>query len=215
MENAIEFIFQIVILIFSVVIHEVSHGYAALILGDKTAQYEGRLTLNPIKHLDPLGSVIIPFLLFLTNSGFLFGWAKPVPYNPYNLRDQKWGPAIVGAAGPLANIVLALFFGILIRVLPSMVGVVPGAVIVNFLQIATTIVLLNLVLALFNMVPIPPLDGSKVFFALLPYQWRSVQFFLEEHGLIALVVFILFFSHWLMPVVLFLFRIIAGMYPVF
>lgn len=215
MENAIEFIFQIVILIFSVVIHEVSHGYAALILGDKTAQYEGRLTLNPIKHLDPLGSVIIPFLLFLTNSGFLFGWAKPVPYNPYNFRNQKWGPAIVGAAGPLANITLAIFFGILIRVLPSMVGVIPGAVVVNFLQIAHHIVLLNLVLALFNMVPIPPLDGSKVFFALLPYQWRSVQFFLEEHGLIALVVFILFFSQWLMPVVRVMFRLIAGMYPVF
>src|SRR3989338_10071713 len=103
MENAIEFMFQIAILIFSVVIHEVSHGYAALALGDHTAEAEGRLTLNPLKHLDLFGSIILPLLSY-SMGGFIFGWAKPVPYNPYNLRNQKWGPAIVGVAGPPANI---------------------------------------------------------------------------------------------------------------
>src|SRR3989338_8951510 len=95
-----DFIFIIIILIFSVVIHEVSHGYAANALGDSTARFAGRLTLNPLKHLDLTGSVIIPAILILTQAGFIFGWAKPVPYNPYNLRNQRWGEAIVGGAGP-------------------------------------------------------------------------------------------------------------------
>ena len=109
MENATQFIFQILIILFSVIIHEVSHGYAALMLGDKTAQYAERLTLNPVKHIDPFGSILLPVMLALMHAPII-GWAKPVPFNPYNLRNQKWGPAIVGAAGPLANMALALIF---------------------------------------------------------------------------------------------------------
>src|SRR5574343_1207888 len=103
------------ILLFSVIIHELAHGYVAYSLGDPTAKYEGRLTMNPLKHLDPFGSVILPLLLILSQSSFIIGWAKPVPYNPYNLKNQKWGDAIVALAGPLSNICVALFFGLLIR----------------------------------------------------------------------------------------------------
>ena len=113
MDSATQFIFQILILIFSVVVHEVSHGYAALALGDKTAQDAGRLTLNPLKHLDPFGSIILPSLSYMLG-GFIFGWAKPVPYNPYNLKNRKWGPAIVALAGPFANVSLAVVFGLIV-----------------------------------------------------------------------------------------------------
>ena len=119
--------FQVAILIFSVVIHEVSHGLAAFWLGDPTAKYAGRLTLNPIKHLDPWGTIliivtgygsfIIPFFLAITNAGIIFGWAKPVPYNPFNLRNQKYGPALVGLAGPLSNALLALLAGAVLKTL--------------------------------------------------------------------------------------------------
>ena len=210
MESATQFIFQIAILIFSVVIHEVSHGFIALALGDKTAQYAGRLTLNPIKHLDPFGSVILPVLLSVMG-GPVFGWAKPVPYNSYNLRNQKWGPALVGAAGPASNIVIAFVFAMLMRFTAVVADRgTAGMFAANFMDIAALIVFLNLVLALFNLMPIPPLDGSKVLFAVLPYQWRSAQTFLERYGFFILLFFIFFFSHWIFPVVTVAFRLLTG-----
>ena len=209
MENATQFIFQIAILIFSVVIHEVSHGYAALMLGDHTAEHEGRLTLNPIPHIDPFGSVLLPALSFMLG-GFIFGWAKPVPYNPHNLKNQKWGPAIVGAAGPAANIAMAVFFGLIARFLAGGSAGAAGEFAAHFTDIAASVALLNLVLALFNLVPIPPLDGSKVLFSLLPHQWRAVQYFLERYGFFFLLAFIFFFSSWLSPVIMFFFRAITG-----
>ncbi len=212
MDSAITLIFQIIILIFSVVIHEVSHGYAALALGDRTAQLAGRLTLNPIKHLDPLGSVILPTVFYLLG-GFIFGWAKPVPYNPQNLRNQKWGPAFVGAAGPAANIFLALVFGMLLRFIPGPVDGFSGAFIFNLITIISFIALINLILAFFNLIPIPPLDGSKVLFSILPHQWRGLQIFLEQYGFFILLVFIFFFFRSLFPVVLFMFRLITGTPP--
>ena len=130
-----DFILSIAILIMSVVVHEVSHGYAAFLLGDPTAKYAGRLTLNPIKHLEPWGSVFIPLFLAISNAGILFGWAKPVPYNPYNLKNQKYGPAIVGAAGPLSNLALALFAGITMRAF-FVAGIFEGFV----LQVLATII---------------------------------------------------------------------------
>ena len=214
MSNATDFIFQILILIFSVVVHEVSHGYAALMLGDKTAQYAGRLTLNPIKHLDPFGSVILPAMAYFLG-GFIFGWAKPVPFNPYNLKNQKWGPAIVALAGPFANISLAVIFGLMVRFLPSVGGVLPGQFFFNFLSIVSMIALLNLVLAFFNLVPIPPLDGSKLLFAVLPYQWRNVEAFLQQYGFVILLFFIFYLFRFLLPLVLFSFRIITGTLPSF
>lgn len=222
MENAIEVIFEILIILFSVVIHEVAHGYAALALGDPTAKYAGRLTLNPVSHIDPFGSILLPAILAFFHMPII-GWAKPVPYNPYNLRNpfgklgasRNWGPAIVGAAGPAANLLLAIAFGLVVRFAPGLQDALPGAFLFNFLTIASTVTALNLVLALFNLVPIPPLDGSKVLVALLPYQWREVETLLTQYGFILLLAFIFFFSRFLFPVVLFLFRVITGSAPIF
>jgi Zn-dependent protease len=154
---------MIVALIFSVVIHEMAHGYAANWLGDPTARLQGRLSANPLVHLDPLMSVILPGLLILTNSPFLFGAAKPVPYNPYNFTNQKWGEAIVAAAGPAANIFIAIIFAILIRSAEIL------QLSQTFVLLAFQIIVLNIFLALFNLLPIPPLDGSKILPKLLPY----------------------------------------------
>jgi len=170
-----EIIFFIAILIVSVIIHEISHGYVAYMLGDPTAKLAGRLTLNPISHIDPLGSIIVPTLMALMPGGIIFGWAKPVPYNPYNLKNQRWGTALVGAAGAISNLFIALVFGTLIRY-SSELGL-SG----SFLQISGMIVLLNIVLAVFNLIPIPPLDGSKVLFSLLPVKLHYIQEFLEKY----------------------------------
>lgn len=190
----------------SVVIHEVSHGFMAYSLGDSTAKYAGRLTLNPIPHIDPFGSVILPLILALLPGGIMFGLAKPVPYNPYNLSNQKWGPGLVAVAGPSANIFVALVFGLIIR----FEGLLPFAVPAAFLEIATLVVLLNLVLAVFNLVPIPPLDGSKVLFVFLPYHMDYIRQFLEQYGFILLLIFIFFFFNFLFPVITFLFRLFTG-----
>lgn len=192
------FLFVIIALILSIVIHEVAHGYAADMLGDPTARLQGRLTLNPIKHIDPLGSVIIPGILVLTGANILFGWAKPVPYNPYNLKNQKWGEAIVAVAGPLTNIVIAIFFGFLIRF-----GIAEQ-VNFTFAQLCMQIVYLNVLLALFNMIPIPPLDGSKILKAFLPYRgqlaFAKFEAFTEQYGFIMLFAFIFLFMSVLWPI---------------
>ncbi len=184
-----DLVFQIIILIFSVVIHEVSHGLAAYWLGDPTAKYAGRLTLNPVKHLDLWGSFLIPLFLIVSQVGIIFGWAKPVPYNPYNLKNQKNGPAIVGAAGPLSNILLALLAGVLMRFL-LVLGVDDGLLIYKFL---TYLALINVLLAIFNLLPIPPLDGSKLLFAFLPIS-EQTKMLLERYGFIFLIVFLVLFS---------------------
>lgn len=188
------FIFIILILILSIVIHEVSHGYAAQMLGDPTARLAGRLTLNPLKHIDPLGSIIIPAILVLTNAGFLIGWAKPVPYNPYNLRNQKWGEAIVAGAGPATNLFIALVFGLLIRF--------GGAFPSDFLELAGYVVFINILLAIFNLLPIPPLDGSKVLKAILPYnmayKYESFMQKIMQYGFLTtfLIIFIFISFLW-------------------
>ena len=211
MQSATGFIIQIAILIFSVVIHEVSHGLAAYALGDSTAKYAGRLTLNPFKHLDPIGSVLVPIVSYLFG-GLIFGWALPVPYNPYNLRNQKFGPAIVGAAGPLSNLFLATVFGVLLRSLGAFASSEWFATLANFQGILSYIVLINLVLAVFNFVPIPPLDGSKVLFAVLSYRYQHIQSWLEQYGLVLFFLFIVFFSQAIFPVVRLLFRLATGAY---
>ncbi|XKT75245.1 MAG: site-2 protease family protein [Patescibacteria group bacterium UBA2103] len=183
------FLFTVLILIISIILHEVSHGYAANALGDPTAKLAGRLTLNPIPHIDLVGSVLIPAFLVLTSAGFLFGWAKPVPYNPLNLKNQRFGEGIVAFAGPAVNLLIALIFGLIIRFgegLPD-----------TFLALSALVVLVNLFLGLFNLIPIPPLDGYTVLRTLLPYKFalmfRNFEQKVQSFGIISLFLFIFLF----------------------
>lgn len=203
----VDFIFQIAILIMSVVIHEVSHGYAASFLGDQTARYQGRLTLNPLKHLDFFGSFLLPLLLYISKVGIILGWAKPVPYNPYNLRPGRFSEAIVAFAGPATNILIALIFGMLLRF-----GVSSGASWASeaFVQITAMVVFINILLAIFNLVPIPPLDGSKILFSLFPDRLQAMRGFFERYGLIFVIIFVFFLWQFIFPLVNSLFRIITG-----
>jgi Zn-dependent protease len=177
-----ELIFIIAVLIFSVIIHEVAHGLMADQLGDPTARYAGRLTLNPLPHLDPIGSVLLPLISFYAG-GFIFGWAKPVPYNPYNLRNPRRDSLLVALAGPLSNIVLAGLFLLLFHLAP--------VTMMDFKNILAYPIRVNLVLALFNLIPIPPLDGSKIFLSWLPIER---QIYLEQYGFILVILFLFLFG---------------------
>lgn len=201
-------VFYIIVLIFSVILHEIAHGYAALRYGDHTAEYQGRLTLNPLSHLDMYGSVILPLLLILTQAPFLIGWAKPVPYNPENFAPAKRKIATlwVASAGILTNLVIAVFFSLVIR-LATVTSFIPDSII----PLASVIVLLNIVLAVFNLMPIPPLDGSKILFTLGGFNMLRLERFFERYSLILLLVFILFLWQFITPVIFFLFRIFTGL----
>ena len=202
-------IFYIAILIMSIVIHEISHGFMAERFGDKTARFAGRLTLNPLKHLDPFGSVILPALLVLSHSPILFGWARPVPYNPDNLSDRKWGTVAVAAAGVLANFFIALIFGTILRFIPDLNLSESMSESLRF--ITTIIVITNLGLGIFNLIPIPPLDGSKILFSLLPASFYSFIEFMEQYSLVLLLVFIVFFADILFPIIAFMFYLFTGL----
>lgn len=203
-----EFVFLIAILVFSVVFHEVSHGVVANSLGDTTAKDAGRLTLNPLSHLDPLGSIIVPTFLILMNQlaggGIIFGWAKPVPVNPQYLRDRKFGEAKVSLAGPASNFALALVFGLALRFLPI------GEMYPSLAVIFQSIVYINLLLAAFNLLPVPPLDGSHILFSLLPRSMYKVRTFLQQYGLMLLFVLIFFFFDFISLFVDMVFRFIVG-----
>lgn len=186
-------IFSLIVLLFSVIIHELAHGYIAYSLGDPTAKYEGRLTLNPLKHLDPFGSVILPLLLLLATGGQgpIFGWAKPVPINPYNLRDHKWGTLKVAIAGPSTNFGIAIIFGLLIRFL-NFLPAQAGPQIAPLIQLLGIVVFYNFLWGIFNLVPIPPLDGSWILFKIMPHWLDRTKLFLQQYGLFILVFFIFF-----------------------
>ncbi len=181
----------IVVLILSIVLHEVAHGYAANWLGDPTARLAGRLTANPLPHIDPIGSIVVPAMLFLSGSGFLMGWAKPVPYNPYNLRNQRWGESFVAFAGPATNFLLAIIFAVLVRL------AIPLSLSPSFIDLAVYVVHINVLLGLFNLIPFPPLDGSKVIEAFLPLrlrmQYRELSMKIDRLGIIASIALIFVF----------------------
>lgn len=203
-----EYLFIIIILIFSIVIHEVAHGAMANHLGDPTAKYAGRLTLNPIKHLDPIGSVILPIFLILmtklTGGGIIFGWAKPVPINPYNFRDQKYGSAKSAVAGPAANLTIALIFGLALRFFPIFSAVAGLYIMFSY------IVYINILLAVFNLLPIPPLDGSHILFTFLPAGSEKIKIFLSQFGIFILLFIIFFFFQWLVLIINGIFSLIVG-----
>ena len=201
----IESLFFLLVLMLSVILHEISHGYMAYMLGDPTAKLSGRLTLNPMPHIDMWGSVIIPLFLLMSGSSILFGWAKPVPYNPYNLRNQRWGTLLVAIAGVLANFFIALIFGLMIRF------ATPAMLLSPFMEIIEMIVILNLVLGIFNLIPVPPLDGSKVLFSLLPYKYDHIREVLERHRLVAILLAILFAPNIIVPILRAMFSLITGL----
>ncbi|OGN17674.1 MAG: hypothetical protein A3C88_01455 [Candidatus Yanofskybacteria bacterium RIFCSPHIGHO2_02_FULL_50_12] len=199
-------LFGLVVFIYSVVIHEVSHGLAARSLGDNTAESMGRLTLNPIKHLDLFGSVLLPLFLLFAGTPFVFGYAKPVPYNPLHLRDKKYGPIKVALAGPLSNISIALIFGLLLRFFPEslpVVGLLP--------QLLSIIVAINLVLAVFNLFPVPPLDGHWVLVTLLPARFHAFRILLYKYAIFWFLAFIILIYPVIYPVIPWLFRQITGL----
>ncbi|MBI2033661.1 MAG: site-2 protease family protein [Candidatus Liptonbacteria bacterium] len=208
MDSILILIFQLIVLIFSVMVHEVSHGYVAERLGDPTARLAGRLTLNPLRHLDPFGSFLLPLGLYiLTRGSFVFGWAKPVPYNPLNLKNPRTGAATIAAAGPLSNLILAGVFGILLRIFAP-TDFAPSAISLFF----SLIIYLNILLAVFNLVPIPPLDGSKVLFAFLGRGEGSHQFmsFLERYGFLFLLIFIFYGFRLIIPIINTIYFFLAG-----
>lgn len=200
--SLIQTVFSLAVLVFSVAAHEMSHGYMAQYLGDPTARLAGRLTINPLKHIDPVGSILVPLSLALLG-GPVFGWAKPVPYNPYNLRDQKWGDAKVALAGPLSNLGIALVFAALLR----LGGTMLTAPVQGIMEL---IILINLVLTIFNLVPIPPLDGSKVFFNLLPLRYRYIEDYFQRYMFALILVFVFFLWRFFVPLIYFAYALLVG-----
>lgn len=200
-------VFEFVVLIFSAVLHEVAHGYTAEYLGDPTARNAGRLTLNPLVHLDPFGSVLMPLLLYIASGGaFFFAAAKPVPYDPRNLKDPRMGSAKIAFAGPATNLLLAFAFGIIIRIMVHFP--VPELLVILF----AIIVYLNILLGIFNLIPIPPLDGSRILFAILPPSpgvYRAM-YLLERWGLLLVLVFVLFGFQIIVPVMNVIFVAFTG-----
>lgn len=206
-------IFLIAVLIMSAVVHEVAHGYAAFRLGDNTAKDLGRLTLNPLKHLDPFGSVILPLILaFTPGIGFFIAWAKPVPFNPYQLKDIQNDPVKVALAGPFANLGIIIVFGILASILPmsqetqlylinsymggdntAVMMAMSGSLINSVYVMSFIICLLNCFLFVFNLIPIPPLDGSKLLLRVLPANAQEFVYKYENYGFF-LIIFLVWFG---------------------
>jgi Zn-dependent protease len=208
MDNVLLIIFQLVVLLFSVIIHEISHGYMAERLGDPTARLQGRLTLNPLQHLDPFGSFLLPLALYIASGGaFVFGWAKPVPFNPLLLKNPKNDSGKIAIAGPVSNLALAFIFGIALRI-----ALASGYASSPFLGFLDLVVVVNVTLAIFNLVPLPPLDGSKVLYALLPSRpgTYSLVSFLERYGFILLLAFIFFGFNIIRPIIQFVYSLITG-----
>jgi len=197
-------IFTLIILFLSVIIHELAHGSVALKLGDTTAKEAGRLTLNPLKHIDIFGTIIFPLLLLITTMGQgpIFGWAKPVPVNPFNFKDQKWGTLKVSLAGPATNFLIAVIFGLAVRFLP-----LPDQISLLF----GIIVLYNFLWGIFNLIPIPPLDGSWILFRFLPDKiFANLKVFLSQYGFFILIFFIFYGLRWVSVLAYILAFLITG-----
>ncbi|MFH1111528.1 MAG: site-2 protease family protein [Patescibacteria group bacterium] len=205
MNSVIIQIYAIAVIILSAVFHEYAHGWMADKLGDPTPKLAGRLTLNPLAHLDWWGSIFMPLMLYILSGGaFMFAYAKPVPFNPFNLRDQKRGILKVALAGVTVNLVLAVGFGLIIRLVPQLTSQ-------QFLALAI-IVQMNLLLAIFNLIPVPPLDGSKVLFNLLSDKYYRLKLWLEQNSFILVIVllFIIFSTGFIGPLIRGLFTLITG-----
>jgi len=200
-------VFQILIFLFSAIVHEYMHGWMANQLGDSTAKDAGRLTLNPLAHLEWFGSFFLPLMMVISQMNFVFGWAKPVPYNPYRLSDRKYGEAKVAIAGPLGNLVIALFFGLSLRFFATLSN---APAMHSFLDMLGTIVYINLILMFFNLLPIPPLDGSKILATFLPAKLKEYYLQMESAGFILVILFVMLAGGIIMVPVKWLATIIIG-----
>jgi Zn-dependent protease len=177
-----EFAFRLIHILIAVVLHEIAHGFAAYIEGDDTPKRAGRLSLNPIVHIDPFFTIVFPLLLILAGSPVVFGGAKPVPVNPFNFRRGRLSDILVSSAGILTNLTLAVIFSLLLRFFPDMYEfLVPG-------------IIINVVLFAFNVLPIPPLDGSRIIYHFLPYELKKIYVELERYGFFIIFLFLYFFS---------------------
>ncbi|MBI2577383.1 MAG: site-2 protease family protein [Candidatus Wildermuthbacteria bacterium] len=202
--DILRFLVPFVILGFSIIMHEVSHGFVANALGDPTAKNAGRLTLNPIPHIDPIGSILLPLLLIVLKAGFFIGWAKPVPVNPLNFK-RRFDAIFVSIAGPISNLALALVFGLFLRFFPQELQSPAMFAVFGY------IVYINLLLAIFNLIPIPPLDGSHVLFHFLPRSYQQYQPFLMQFGIILIFFFVFFRPGFLSSLVNFAFEPLMGL----
>jgi Zn-dependent protease len=198
-------IFYFLVLIISIILHEVAHGIAAEREGDPTARMLGRITLNPLKHIDWIGSVLLPLVLILSKAGFVVGWAKPVPYNPANLKRGNKSVAIVSIAGIVVNLSIAVLFGLAMRI-----ALISGFTNPAFFDISSIIVLVNIVLALFNAIPIAPLDGFRFLEAVLPQRYQGTMKFIEQYSMLLLIAFLFFGWRFVAPLAFKLFTIITG-----
>jgi len=206
MDTLIYLIFSLVVLIFSVIIHEIAHGSVALTLGDPTAKDAGRLSLNPLKHLDPFGSVILPIITYFI-FGFPLGSAKPVPINSSNFRNKKWGEIAVSLAGSFTNLLLGIIFSLIVRFFPLSPSLSSAFSYIAFL---------NFLLGVFNLIPIPPLDGSHLILIFFPENWTIVKIYLQQFGLIILISLIYVTNghilDWVLSLVQFIFKFFSGVF---
>jgi len=194
---------MVVVLLFSVIIHEVAHGYVAWLNGDPTARLSGRITLNPLPHIDPIGTIFLPLLLLVTRAGVIFGWARPVPVNPLNFRNYRLGEITTSVAGPASNLLLAALFAYVLRL--KLGG--PGLVLMAYYGCT-----INIFLALFNLIPIPPLDGSHLVAAFLPPRLARYYSYLEPVGFV--LILLLFYTGLLGVLIMPLYRLIAALLKV-
>ncbi|MBN2383699.1 site-2 protease family protein [bacterium] len=214
LQSLVEIIVIILVVMFAATVHEVSHGWVAWREGDPTARMQNRLTLNPLAHIDPFLSIIMPIIFYLS-AGFVFGGAKPVPVNPYYLRDPRRSMIKVSAAGPLSNLGLALVGSLVLRLilflfdmitLPTVLAKALFFFFIIFIQI-------NIVLFVFNLIPVPPLDGSKILQGFLPARYESYFIRIESYGMIILIVLLVsgVLGETVFPLIQVLFRLFTGL----
>ncbi len=194
-------IIYVVILIGSVVLHELAHAWTAYKLGDPTAWLEGRITLNPLAHLDTIGSVVLPLLLVLTGSPFIIGWAKPVPFNPHHFSNPRWGGALVAVMGPVTNLLIAAIAAGIVILIGPVASVVSA--------IMHAIILTNIALAVFNLIPVPPLDGHHILFAIIPDSFAHIKYQLQRYSLVLVLILVVFGWRLIEPVVLWMYQLLV------